>query len=73
MGSRWAWVGMVGLCALTSGCHERGEGNTPAEQQMEAAATPGTPATVATSGQAPGPVAASPVAQGTAAAQPGTA
>lgn len=35
MGSRWAWVGMVGLCALTSGCHERGEQNTLAEPRVE--------------------------------------
>lgn len=75
MGSRWAWVGMVGLCALTSGCHERGEGNTSGGQRVEAAAAPGTPevqAAVATPGQAPvtNAVAQGPAAQPDAAGRP---
>lgn len=41
MGSRWAWVGMVGLCALTSGCRERGEGEARTGQHLETAAAPG--------------------------------
>ena len=75
MGSRWAWVGMVGLCALTSGCHERGEGNTSGGQRVEAAAAPGTPevqAAVATPGQTPvtNAVAQGPEAQPDAAGRP---
>ncbi len=68
MGSRWAWVGMVGLCALTSGCHERGEGGARAEQPV-AAAAPGAPQAGAVTTPAEGTPAT--VAQGTA-AQPGT-
>ncbi len=73
MGSKWAWVGMVGLCALTSGCHERGEGNTPAQQQVEAAATTGTPQTAAVTATPPQTPAATPVAQGPVAPQAVTA
>lgn len=72
MGSRWAWVGMVGLCALTSGCHERGKDNTPVGQREEAAATPGAPGAVAARAAPGGAPATSPVAQGTATQQPGT-
>jgi hypothetical protein len=69
MGSRWAWVGMVGLCALTSGCHERGEGNTSSAASRVEAATPDTAEAGAPGIRAP---VTNAVAQGPV-VQPGTA
>ncbi|MCY1017189.1 hypothetical protein [Pyxidicoccus sp. MSG2] len=69
MGSRWVWVGMVGLCALTSGCHERGEGNTSSAAPRVEAATPDTAEAGALGVRAP---VTNAVAQGPV-AQPGTA
>lgn len=69
MGSRWAWVGMVGLCALTSGCHERGEGNTSSAAPRVEVASPDTAEAGALGVQAP---ITNAMAQGPV-AQPGTA
>lgn len=70
MGRRWAWVGMVGLCALTAGCHERGE-REAAVTQEQAAPAPG--AQQAAVGQPSGPQAGGTVTGGAGPAAAGVA
>ncbi|MDY7225768.1 hypothetical protein [Hyalangium rubrum] len=43
MGRRWAWMGMVGVCALLSGCKEREQQEQPAAPVAARAPAPARP------------------------------